>query len=164
MISEYVEGSANNKAVEIYNGGAASVDLADCSLQFYFAGSANSQEIPLTGSLASKAVFVVCDQDAAAGIGDECDLKTDAFFFNGDDAIELVCKNALVDSFGQRGVDPGEGWGDMNASTFTRDHTLRRKCSVTRGDTLSTDAFDPAVEWDGFPNNSFQGLGRHCAN
>lgn len=164
LISEYLEGSANNKALEIYNASAGSVELSGCSLQFYFASSDNTQEIKLSGSLRSKQTFVVCHVDAAPAIASRCDLKSDAYFFNGDDAIELVCSNALVDSFGQRGVDPGEGWGDPSSATFTKDHTLRRKCSVSRGDTQSTNAFDPALEWEGFAIDASQGLGRHCSD
>ena len=41
FISEYVEGSSNNKAIELFNGTGAAVDLAagGYQLQLYFNGS-----------------------------------------------------------------------------------------------------------------------------
>ena len=44
FFSEYVEGSSNNKALEIYNGTGAAVDLAagGYNVQMFFNGSATS--------------------------------------------------------------------------------------------------------------------------
>ena len=44
------------------------------------------------------------------------------------------------------------------------DNTLRRKSSIEAGDTNDTDAFDPALEWDGFANDTFDGLGSHTVD
>ena len=41
------------------------------------------------------------------------------------------------------------------------DHTLRRKAAVQAGDTNPADAFDPAVQWDGFPVDTVDGLGAY---
>jgi predicted extracellular nuclease len=38
---------------------------------------------------------------------------------------------------------------------------MRRKPTIQSGDSNGGDAFDPAVEWDGFPNGDFTGLGAH---
>jgi hypothetical protein len=35
---------------------------------------------------------------------------------------------------------------------------------VCTGDTIENDPFDPAIEWDGFPNNTFDGLGAHSVS
>ena len=44
LLSEYVEGSSNNKAIEIFNGTGATVDLAagGYQLEVYFNGSATA--------------------------------------------------------------------------------------------------------------------------
>ena len=63
---------------------------------------------------------------------------------------------------GIRGVDPGAEWG--TGLTSTADNTLRRKSSIQAGDTIDTDAFDPAVEWDGFAIDTFDGLGAHTVD
>ena len=55
MLSEYVEGSSNNKAIEIFNGTGATVDLAagGYQLEVYFNGSTTpAAPIALTGSVA----------------------------------------------------------------------------------------------------------------
>ncbi|NJS16854.1 MAG: hypothetical protein HC787_08360, partial [Nostocaceae cyanobacterium CSU_2_110] len=41
----------------------------------------------------------------------------------------------------------------------TANNTIRRKLTITSGDTNPDDAFDPSVEWDGFPQDTFNGLG-----
>ena len=63
---------------------------------------------------------------------------------------------------GQIGVDPGTEWG--TGLTSTADNTLRRKASVEAGDANGSDAFDPAVEWDGFATDTFDGLGIACGD
>jgi hypothetical protein len=54
------------------------------------------------------------------------------------------------------GEDPGTSWGGV-----THDKTLRRKASVTEGDPNRTDPFDPTIEWDIYPIDTFDGLGFH---
>ena len=66
FISEYVEGSSNNKSIEIYNGTGATVDLAGYSLQGYSNGSATPQSpITLVGTVASGDVHVVANTSAS---------------------------------------------------------------------------------------------------
>lgn len=62
-----------------------------------------------------------------------------------------------MDAFGQLGFDPGSGCG--SGTTTTVNATLRRLCSVTTGDQVATDAFDPAAESAGLAVDSFSGLG-----
>ena len=80
--------------------------------------------------------------------------------FNGDDALELVCEGAVVDSLGQVGFDPGTAW--TGGIVSTRDQTLRRSCALRDGDSVSMDLFDPSVEWVSFPADTFGDLGVHC--
>ena len=65
----------------------------------------------------------------------------------------------VLDVIGQIGFDPGTEWG--TGLTSTADNTLRRKTRSTRATRHGTDAFDPAVEWDGFATDTFDGLGAH---
>ncbi|MCA9632028.1 MAG: hypothetical protein KC766_30450, partial [Myxococcales bacterium] len=168
LMSEYVEGSMANKAIELFNGTGRTLDLSACELVFYFASSTNQAQVPLTGpsgGFEPNHTWVICDDGGSESLLNACDQKSDVqFFFNGDDAIELVCGGVVVDSFGKVGEDPGDGWGDPNGTTYTRDHTLRRKCSVTHGDTNSGDDFIPSVEWDGFGLNQLDGLRSHCGH
>ncbi len=158
-LSEYVEGSSNNKALEIYNPTASALDLGTCEVRLYFNGGiAIGNTIPLVGAIAGGDVVVVCDD----GLVDQsaCDLLDAGAFFNGDDAIELWCNGATLDVIGQIGLDPGTAWAVGGVSTA--DHTLRRACTVTAGDPDGSDAFDPSLEWVSFPLDAFADLGQHA--
>jgi hypothetical protein len=164
FFSEYGEGSSFNKALEIYNGTGAAVDLSSYSVELYSNGAASaSQSVTLSGSLADGDVFVLANGAADPAILAEADLIASAVVnFNGDDAVVLRNSGAVVDVIGQVGFDPGAQWGSGDASTA--DNTIRRKVEVCAGDTDETDAFDPSVEWDGYPNNTFDGWGAHTAD
>ncbi|SDD10746.1 ExeM/NucH family extracellular endonuclease [Auraticoccus monumenti] len=163
VISEYVEGTGNNKALEIWNGTGAPVDLSGYQLRVAFNGAATANlTIDLTGQVAAGDVHVVAASGAVAAVTGAADQTTGAGLWNGDDAIALVRGGAVVDSFGQRGVDPGAEWGSGPVST--QDATLRRLPSVCEGDRTDDDAFDPARQWQGLPVDTFDGLGSHTAD
>jgi predicted extracellular nuclease len=159
--SEYIEGSSNNKALEIYNSGSSAVSLAGYKVEMYFNGAASAGlTINLTGSVPAGGVFVLAHGSAAASILAVANQTNSSGWYNGDDAIVLKnASNAVLDSIGQVGVDPGTEWGTGLASTA--DNTLRRKASVTTGDTNSGNAFDPASEWDGIAQDTFTDLGTY---
>ncbi|MFG1873181.1 lamin tail domain-containing protein [Micromonospora arborensis] len=164
FISEYVEGSSNNKAIELFNGTGAPVDLnaGGYQLQLYFNGSTTATTIALTGSVAAGDAFVFASASAGAAILAQADQTTGASLFNGDDAIVLRRGTTVLDSIGQVGTDPGTEWGA--GATSTADNTLRRLSAVTAGDTDPADAFDPAAQWAGFPVDTFDGLGTHTVD
>ena len=110
LISEYIEGSGVNKAIEIYNGTGAAVDLSTYSLELYSNGAAAAgQSVALVGSVTDGGVWVVANAQAAdATIQAEADQFGNAVInFNGDDAVVLRKNGAVVDVFGQVGFDPG---------------------------------------------------------
>ncbi len=156
--SEYVEGSSVNKALEIYNPGPGDVDLGSCSIEIYFNGAMMAtSSINLAGPLAADDVLVVCDDGIADSMN--CDVLSTAIFFNGDDAIELVCGATTLDVIGQIGVDPGTEW--VMGGVGTQNETIRRDCMVTTGDTNGADAFDPSLEWNTFMQDDFSDLGQY---
>ena len=163
IISEYVEGSSNNKALEFYNGTAAAIDLAagGYTLKMYFNGStAAGTTISLTGTVAAGATFVLTQSTASQAIRDKANqISASGSWFNGDDALVLSKGSTVLDSVGQIGFDPGTEWGTGVQST--QDNTLRRKSTVTTGDTNPFDVFDPALEWDGFAIDVIAGLGEY---
>ncbi len=160
FFSEYVEGSSNNKALEIYNGTGAPVNLTGYTVEFYFnGGTTPTNTITLSGTVASDDVFVVADNDASAAILAQADQINTGSFYNGNDTIVLRNNGAVIDAIGQLGFNPGTQWGSGDASTA--DNTIRRKAGACDGDTDATNAFAPEVEWDGFPNDTFAGLGSH---
>ncbi|MEU7845204.1 lamin tail domain-containing protein [Micromonospora sp. NPDC049114] len=164
FISEYVEGSSNNKAIELFNGTGAAVDLTagGYQLQLYFNGSTTPTSIALAGTVAAGDAFVFASASAGAAILAQADQTTGASLFNGDDAIVLRRGATVLDSIGQVGVDPGAEWG--TGATSTADNTLRRLPTVTSGDTDPSDAFDPAAQWTGLPVDTFDGLGSHTVD
>ncbi len=162
FFSEYIEGSSNNKALEIYNGTGAPIDLAvgGYSVAMYFNGATTAGlTIFLTGTVAAGDVYVVAQATANAAILAQADQTNGAGWFNGDDAVVLRKGGADVDVIGQIGFDPGTEWG--TGLTSTMDNTLRRKAAIEAGDPTGGDAFDPSVQWDGFANDTFDGLGSH---
>jgi predicted extracellular nuclease len=164
FFSEYVEGTSNNKALELFNGTGAPIDLAvgGYAVSMHFNGNPNpGLTINLNGTIAPGDVFVLAHNDADPAIRAQADQFTSAGIFNGDDAVALRKGAAFVDVIGQVGFDPGTEWG--TGLTSTADNTLRRKSGIAGGDTNGTDPFDPATEWDGLATNTFDGLGCHVS-
>lgn len=162
LISEYIEGSSFNKAIELYNGTGNSIDLAAglYSLQAYFNGSTTPTTLNLTGTIAPNDVFVLANSQASPAILNVTDLTNNTVInFNGDDAIVLRKNGVILDAIGQVGLDPGSEWG--SGLTSTQDNTIRRLSTVMTGDTDTSDAFNPAAEWEGFAIDTFDGLGSY---
>ncbi|MBW6474544.1 MAG: lamin tail domain-containing protein, partial [Anaerolineaceae bacterium] len=160
FFSEYIEGSSNNKALEIYNGTGAAIDLAagGYNIQMFFNGSVTAGlTINLTGSVADGDVFVVAQASANATILAQADLTNSSGWYNGDDAVVLRKGTTFIDVIGQIGYDPGSEWG--SGLTSTADNTLRRKNTVCAGDPDGGDVFDPSNEWDGYEKDTFNDLG-----
>jgi hypothetical protein len=164
FISEYIEGSASNKAIEIYNPTAADIDLSIYSIGVYSNGSTSpSQSATLTGILAANSTYVVTHPSAVAGILNNAD-QTFGFNFNGDDAIGLLKGGQLIDIVGKIGEDPGTEWSSGGVSTL--DKTLVRKNTVSKGSNLNG-TFVANTEWDVYPIDDASHLGSHtslCAN
>jgi predicted extracellular nuclease len=92
FLSEYVEGSSNNKALEIYNGTGAPVNLAQdgYAVDIYFNGQTSpGTTIGLSGVVADGDVFVLADVDADPAILAVADQTSNRNFFNGNDTIIL---------------------------------------------------------------------------
>jgi uncharacterized protein len=162
FFSEYIEGSSNNKALEIYNGTGAPVDLAanNYVVDMCFNGNAACiLNIPLVGTVAAGDVFVLAQSAASPVILAQADQTNGSGWFNGDDVVVLRKGATLIDVIGQLGFDPGTEWG--TGLTSTADNTLRRKATIEAGDPTTGNAFDPAVEWNGFATDAFDGLGSH---
>jgi predicted extracellular nuclease len=162
FFSEYIEGSSNNKALEIFNGTGSTIDLAAGAydVQMFFNGNSSPLvTISLTGSVASGDVYVLAHASATAAILNQADQTSTVNWYNGNDAVVLRKNNVIIDVIGQIGFDPGTEWG--TGLTSTSNNTLQRKCNISQGDPNGLDAFDPATEWDGFAQDTFTGLGSH---
>ncbi len=169
FISEYVEGSSNNKALEIFNGTGAPVDLSDYTLYIYNNGSSTPHEtnlLAMTGTLANGEVYLVANPEAAAEILAIADATSTVTYFNGDDAVALYKESTAtnIDVIGNIGEDPGTFWPVAGIADGTKEHTLVRKPSVIQGNlnwavSAGTNADDS--EWVVYDQDYFTDLGSH---
>ena len=147
--SEYAEGSSNNKYVEIYNASSTSVDLSNYQVKGTNNGTAwgdnGERELSLTGTLASNSVYIISTDAADQSILNKADLSLpyeSPVHYNGNDAIGIFGKDSsgsftvVLDVIGVESSDPGPaGWNVAGVSGATKDHTLVRKASVSKGNT-----------------------------
>ncbi len=161
IISEYIEGSGNNKYIEIFNGTGAPVTLTgNYTIQIFNNGSAApSSTTPLTGTIANGATRVYQDSSALLYGGTTDNLVGG---FNGNDAIALVNNATIIDVIGEIGFNPGTAW--TGGSSSTQNRTLRRKSTVQVGDADGSNVFAPNVEWDTYPIDSIDDLGFHFSS
>ncbi len=148
LFSEYLEGSSNNKYLEIYNGTGQAVDLSDYKVNLYSNGSTTStQELLLSGTLNNNEVYVI--KNSAATLYNGTATVSNVTFFNGDDAIALskISTGQYVDILGKIGEDPGTSWAVGNINMLN--HTLIRKPNVLQGVSSNPSAGFPtlATEW-----------------
>ncbi|MCS8512245.1 lamin tail domain-containing protein, partial [Pseudomonas aeruginosa] len=103
IISEYVEGSGNNKALEFYNSGSQVLDLSAYRVEFYFNGaSAAGRSIDLSGSLAPGKTFVLANGVADPALLALASQRVEGSWFNGNDAVLLRRRGGeILDSLGQ---------------------------------------------------------------
>lgn len=66
-----------------------------------------------------------------------------------------------IDIIGEIGYDPGTEWGTGNTSTAN--NTLIRNPGICQGDNDGTDDFDPSLQWTGYADQTYTGLGTHTA-
>ena len=153
LISEYIEGSSFNKAIELYNGTGADINLANYSLELYSNGAPSaSQTLKLSGTIKNGDTYVLHHKDANADIKAKGNLENSTVInFNGDDAIVLKKDGSVIDSIGQAGTRVNN----------MADVTLVRNNNVVSGDKIIDDAFDPAVEWTALPKDDSSNLGIH---
>ncbi len=161
FISEYVEGGGYSKAIEIFNGTGADVDLSTYKLvQFNNGSQTVSYTFDLTGTLVDGDVIVVVNDAAAQAVLDVADLTQTGksgivLAFNGDDCVALTKNDVIIDLIGiNDGVDPGSYWAVGTGTT--QDHTLVRNETVS-GPVATWDT----DEWDVYAKDTFTYLDSH---
>lgn len=191
FISEYVEGSGNDKALEIYNPTNAAINLTGYSLNRYSNGSSTIvNTLLLTGTIAAHGVFVVANGQTTIEQGGQSPAVSPALqaladqldgpygttgapmYMNGDDAITLEKSGVKLDIFGKIGEDPGTAWSTDFPYTgtgtwITKDYTLFRRDTITGGVTVNPTAFEALAEYDSLAKDTWTGLGNHictCGN
>ncbi len=166
FFSEYIEGSSNNKALEIFNGTGAPVDLAAGGYQIRDVLQRHRRPpaltISLTGTVANGDVYVVAQAAANAAILAQADQTTRPGWFNGDDAVVLRKAAGATD----RRLDrPGRRRPRHRVGHRPDQH--HRQHPAPQGDHRSgrhrcRRRVRPGREWDGFATDTFDGLGAHA--
>lgn len=162
FFSEYVEGSGNNKALEIYNPTGGDIDLVDYVVKRHTNGSptaSGTYDFPAGTIIPAGGVYVIGNaQGDSLGILVVSDTTNGATFFNGDDAVilENIVTGDTIDVIGEVGVDPGTNW--TVGSGATSEYTLVRSAAFQKGNNNWATA---ASEWVVFPQNMFDSLGSH---
>ena len=111
FFSEYIEGSSNNKALEIYNNTGAAIDLAagGYNVQMFFNGSTTAgTSINLAGIVPAGEVFVLAQAAASSAILAQADQTSTLSWFNGDDAVVLRKGTTVLDPVEYHGVSRRE--------------------------------------------------------
>ncbi|TWX65294.1 ExeM/NucH family extracellular endonuclease [Colwellia demingiae] len=157
FFSEYVEGSSFNKAIEIYNPTDSAISLENYQFKLYSNGSLTATgTYTLTGEILANDVVVL----GSSQIADDSllvpfiDHFVSAVNFNGDDYVELVHGDKIIDNIGTYGVR--ENWG--------KDTSLVRLSSITSGDIDRTDEFIKVDQWQSNPKDTFENLGSHLVD
>tara|TARA_R110002012_G_scaffold312248_1_gene522646 strand:- start:216133 stop:218202 length:2070 start_codon:yes stop_codon:yes gene_type:complete len=151
--------NADARFIELYNAGAASVDLSTWRIDKYTNASATvSQTLTLTGTIAAGGFYIIAT-------GPEDTMFFDTFGFvpnqwdpagndvagsNGDDNLELYNGATLVDQFGVPGED-----GTGTCHEF-EDGRAERKASVSSGSATWDEA-----EWNVWADSAVTGCTSH---
>ncbi|WP_231480030.1 cell wall-binding repeat-containing protein [Rossellomorea vietnamensis] len=156
IISEYIEGSSYNKAIELYNGTGEPIDLSNYSLELHTNGvETTDKTMTLSGVLNAGETFVLAHKQAVQDILDQADiLDSNVINFNGNDPITSKKNGTVIDSIGQVGSD----------ADFAKDVSIVRHDAVKTGDTDVTDAFDLSAEWTDQGKDVFSDLGTHLSD
>jgi endonuclease I len=151
LFSEYIEGSSNNKALEISNATGSSVTLSSYTVKKQTNGAGSwSSGISLSGTLNNGSKFTLVNSAIASSCypTSSANISTTAteMTFNGNDAVGLFKNGILIDVI-----------GTFNGGTanFAANVTLRRKSTVNSPNTT----FNIGTEWDSYSSDTCSNLG-----
>ena len=151
IISEYVEGTSNNKALEIHNPTPFDVDLTPYVMEVYNNGSeVPVQSLDLEGVIASGGVHVMGNPQATAEIVNVSQVLSTVTWFNGNDPIVLRKNGEIIDMMGVIGEDPQGAW--TVGSGAMAEYTLVRKPNVGQG---STNWNEGQNQWEVYPQDTY---------
>jgi endonuclease I/chitodextrinase len=152
FFSEYIEGSSNNKAIEIANYTGQTVSLANYSIKLGSNGNDfGAQTLTFTTETIVDGDVYVIGNSQIAICTSEVDISSDVTYFNGNDALGLFKNDVLIDIIGE----------ENNSSTFGAEVTLQRKSTITSPNTV----FNKTGEWvQGSAVDDCTDLGIHSVN
>ncbi len=171
IISEYIEGSGNNKVIELFNGTFKTVNLSGYVIKLFANGSAlATSTLTMSGSIPHGQAYVIYNSAVSGSVLDAINAISASYKtisgvanFNGDDAIGFYLNDQIIDKIGIIGTDPGTAWTgtDLDENSLsTLDKTLIRVPAVYQGNTSFpwTGEFN---EWRVYAVDYASNLGTH---
>ena len=152
IIVKYIEGTGNNKALEIVNNTGHEVNLNNyrLNIQFYDSVSGNyylGNSYELEGKIANNQSFVILNPKSTLSCYTNSNAKfltaSEALSFSGTQYIELAYNTTTIDAVGTK----------FTSNTNT-DVSLYRKSTVTQPNAVYSN-----TEWDSYAANYCQNLG-----
>lgn len=157
FFSQYVDGSANNKAVQIYNPTQSTIDLSQYQILQCINGGPTTSVFNLSGMLQPGHVYVAANSAAGSAVLGAANSTSGFFNFDGNDALALIHNTDTIDIIGELRVDPGaNGWAVDTGTTVN--HTLIRSRYFYNGDVNWSSA---VRGWKAYPNDMFDSLSSH---
>jgi hypothetical protein len=159
VISQYVETNSGTapKGIEVFNNTGSTINFASTPLTVYQGSNGGAFSTPLvtvsSGTLADQAVMVIGTSDMGTylinnGLSSVL-FVTQAFTFNGDDALEIRLGGVRQDTFGSPGSDPGTSWpAPSGGSPSTANQNIQILCSAISAGAPATGWIDPATRFE----------------
>lgn len=174
FFSEYIEGSSNNKALEIYNPTDKAVNLANYQIAQSVNGGgwAFFHKFKEVAVIEAGGTYVLITNEVDTTLfkhsnADEVLAFPSVVHFNGDDARALIhitpADTTILDVFGKPDQDPGDAWDVAGVTGATKDKTLIRKPGY-KGNPVELASFGTNAddsEWIVKDQNDFSDLGTH---
>lgn len=131
ILSQYTETDSGSvpKGIELWNvsGGDITFDSGAnlLTIEVAFGGASTTTNSVSSGTVLNGQVLVIGTSDMSPNV-------TNAYTFNGDDAITVKLGGIVQDVFGQPGIDPGSAWTSNGVSTANQN--IQLKAGITTGD------------------------------
>ena len=162
FFSEYIEGSGNNKGLEIYNPTANAINLSGYTVIEKFSATTPAATFALSGTIPAHGTHVIVANQAdpaMLAIADTALAFPSVVHFNGNDAVGLLNSNGdTLDVIGDFAYAAGSNFTVGTGSMAN--YTLVRKDSVNAG---TSDWSLGQTQWMVHPINTFSFLGSHTS-
>ena len=162
FISEYAEGSSNNKYIELYNPSEQPISLSGYTLYLSGNGGSYTNTFTSNATIPANDVYFIANSSLDSATQSNADTSLSypsVVHFNGDDAVILCNGLDTIDVIGVPGVDPGSSWQVGTGSTSN--NTLVRNYGVKVG---STDWFIGSTQWEVYPSNTWNYANTHASS
>ena len=175
FISEYGEGSSNNKYMELYNGTGADVDMSNYVMwKITNDGVWWERDFPLSGILPNNTTYLMVHPDADPALFSLADtsgpVNPTFFLFNGNEAFALLRIMApgdtvIIDVIGvESGTTVPDNWDVAGVVGAGAEHTWIRKPSICKPNAnwASSAGTNPDdSEWIVYDTDYWDDAGKH---